>query len=212
MIRGVGQIIRRGYHHGDLANALVDEASTLARQGGPEAVVLREAARRAGVSATAAYRHFTDQRDLLHSVKQRAQDRLVTAMETEIAASAPLADPVAEGYRRLRALGTAYIDFALAEPGLFRTAFCKTRITETLAKDPFSGRAYALLSETLDQLAACGAIPQERRPHLETATWAAVHGIATLLIDGLLSGLSDEERRAVIECTMAVTIAGIAQG
>jgi AcrR family transcriptional regulator len=210
----MSQTTRRGYHHGDLANALVDEAWALARQGGPEAVVLREAARRAGVSATAAYRHFTDQRDLLHAVKDRAQEKLVATMSSELAASAPLPDPVAEGYRQLRALGAAYIDFALTETGLFRTAFCHTGRDgdDAPVADLVEASAYATLSATLDRLVEAGGIPPERRPNLEAAAWAAVHGIAVLIIDGPLARLTDEERRVVIDRALDVAVAGIAHG
>ena len=68
---------RSTYHHGDLANALAAAAAQLAREGGPDAVVLREAARRVGVSATAAYRHFASHNDLFEEVaKFRAARRL----------------------------------------------------------------------------------------------------------------------------------------
>ena len=115
---------RPSYHHGDLANALTVAATQLARDGGPEAVVLREAARQVGVSATAAYRHFSGHGDLLHAVKGQAIDLLVASLDAELARTAPLSDPAAEAARRLRALGYGYLRFALAEPGLFRTAFC----------------------------------------------------------------------------------------
>src|SRR5262249_21113232 len=118
---------RATYHHGDLANALANAATDLARSGGPEAVVLREAARQGGVSATAAYRHFTNHGDLIHEVKERCQTTLAEYMDAELAAAAPLSEePQTAAVQRLRALGIGYIRFALAEPGLFRTAFCRT--------------------------------------------------------------------------------------
>src|ERR671937_2295699 len=96
---------RGSYHHGDLANALTSAATDLAREGGPEAVVLREAARKVGVSATAAYRHFPSHSDLVHSVKGLAAEQLAQRMRTELEASTPLADPAQEALRRLLALG-----------------------------------------------------------------------------------------------------------
>src|SRR3954462_15106324 len=87
-----GRSHRGSYHHGDLANALTTAATQLARDGGPEAVVLREAARKVGVSATAAYRHFAGYDDLIHAVKECAQDDLAEAMRTELAASPSLPD------------------------------------------------------------------------------------------------------------------------
>ena len=147
---------RGSYHHGDLANALTAAATQLARDGGPQAVVLREAARKVGVSATAAYRHFAGYGDLIHAVKECAQDDLAVAMRTELAATAPLADRSAEVMRRLYAIGTGYLRFALAEPGLFRTAFAHTvrsgehATPEHVAAGMTSSPAFLLLSETLD--------------------------------------------------------------
>ena len=68
------------YHHGDLRNALVTQATALARAGGPDAVVLREAARRVGVSPSAAYRHFPNREGLLAAVASRAREALATEM------------------------------------------------------------------------------------------------------------------------------------
>ena len=116
---------RGRYHHGDLANALTVAATQLAREGGPEAVVLREAARSVGVSATAAYRHFAGHGDLIHAVKERAQAALADRMRAELAAGEPETDPARDALRRLFAIGIGYLNFALTEPGLFRTAFCR---------------------------------------------------------------------------------------
>src|SRR5215470_3127377 len=94
---------RGSYHHGDLANALKAAALDLARRGGPEAVVLREAARQVGVSATAAYRHFAGHDALMDASKQVCQTQLVGRMEVELAAGTPDANPAREATRRLRA-------------------------------------------------------------------------------------------------------------
>src|SRR6187431_3001491 len=77
---------RAPYHHGDLRNALVGQATDLARSGGPDAVVLREAARRVGVSPSAAYRHFPSLEALMAAVSSRAREALGTAMLERIAA------------------------------------------------------------------------------------------------------------------------------
>src|SRR5215475_11647148 len=96
---------RDRYHHGDLPNALSAAAFDLARRGGPQAVVLREAARQVGVSATAAYRHFKGHEALIETVKQICQTELVGRMEAELDAGTPDPDPNREAVRRLRALG-----------------------------------------------------------------------------------------------------------
>src|SRR5690242_7320851 len=107
---------RRPYHHGSLRSALIEASVALARDGGPDRVVVREAARAAGVSHAAAYRHFDDRDALLAEVAGHARHELARAMLRRL-------DQVHDPRERLGAVGAAYIDFALAEPGLFRTAF-----------------------------------------------------------------------------------------
>ena len=110
------------YHHGNLRPVLVDTAVELARTTGPDGVVLREVARRAGVSHNAAYRHFSDRAALLSEVSDCAMADLEVAMRTRIDA-VTLTDPTARAVERLRETGRAYVAFALREPGLFAVAF-----------------------------------------------------------------------------------------
>jgi AcrR family transcriptional regulator len=202
--------LRRGtYHHGDLANALTAAATDLARHGGPEAVVLREAARQVGVSATAAYRHFAGHGDLIHEVKERCQAALATQMRAELATVEPSDDPRELAVRRLRALGLGYLAFALAEPGLFRTAFSKADSPREKLMERFDSPAYRLLSEVLDELEQLGMIDPARRPFGETAAWSTAHGLAALLVDGPLAGMPEEDRRPVIEGSLDAIIDGI---
>src|SRR5277367_4266678 len=76
---------RSTYRHGDLRRALLEAGIELARGGGPDAVVLREATRRAGVVPNAAYRHFASRQELLEAVRAAALSALAVAMETELA-------------------------------------------------------------------------------------------------------------------------------
>jgi len=206
---------RPSYHHGDLANALTEAATKLAREGGPDAVVLRAAARQVGVSATAAYRHFAGHSDLMHVVKQHATDLLTTSMSTELAKS-PEPDPRAEALRRLRALGLGYVRFALGEPGLFRTAFCRDAApTPTSAATTPDEPAdlsliapYQMLVESIDALVAVGLMPPDRRQWAETFAWSTVHGLAMLLLDGPLRQCPTAEQEQIIDRVLA----GIALG
>jgi len=202
---------RSSYHHGDLPNALTDAATEMARQGGPDAVVLRAVARATGVSAAAAYRHFTDHGELLHAVRERALATLADAMRASLEAGEPLADPAAEAIRRLRALGTAYIGFALNDPGLFRTAFCRPddRPVPDVHERLKENGPFALVSGVLDELVATGVLDPARRPSAEIAAWAAVHGLATLLLDGPLAALTDAERADAIAKTREFVLVGI---
>src|SRR5919199_1636107 len=103
----------RGYHHGALKTALLDAADALLDEGGAGAVSLREAARRAGVSATAPYRHFADKEALLAALATRGFEQFGAALDE---AARDASDPLA-------AMGLAYVRFALARPGRFRLMF-----------------------------------------------------------------------------------------
>jgi AcrR family transcriptional regulator len=207
---------RGTYHHGDLANALTVAATQLARDGGPEAVVLREAARKVGVSATAAYRHFAGHGDLIHAVKVVGQESLAASMRAELAITEPDPAPAAEALRQLRALGTGYLRFALSEPGLFRTAFCRAdkAFTErALEPDAAAGvagsPAFQMLAATLDTLVAEGLLAAERRPYAEVFAWSATHGLAMLLLDGPLSPLSEDGREQALQRVIDGVVDGL---
>jgi AcrR family transcriptional regulator len=194
---------RPTYHHGDLANALITAAIELARDGGPEAVVLREAARKVGVSATAAYRHFTGYGDLVHSVKERCAVQLGASMNAELAQTPAEPDPQAEALRRLQAFGRGYLRFALAEPGLFRTAFCRPERTGTTPEaehdlDLAMVSPYRMLIDSIDDLVTVGVMPAQRRPWAEVFAWSSVHGLAMLLLDGPLVLCPPEEQEQII--------------
>lgn len=206
---------RAAYHHGDLRNALIDAATELAREGGPEAVVLRAAARRVGVSPTAAYRHFTGQSDLLFAVKVRGQQRLVDSMAGAGREAAAGGDEDVE--RAMMDMGRGYVSFALREPGLFRAAFCNTpELAIQLGDDgvprPASGewqfRSFEMLIETLDRLVATGRMPAHRRPGAEVAAWSMVHGLAVLILDGPFALLPAEQRDAAVDRALQTLLAG----
>ncbi len=128
---------RSSYRHGDLRQALIDAALDMARQGGPDAVVLREATRRAGVSPNAAYRHFADRQDLLEAVSAAAQGLAADAMEEALEAVPGTGDPIVDARLRVGAVGRGYLAFARHEPGLFRTALsCTAGLTAVAATAP----------------------------------------------------------------------------
>jgi AcrR family transcriptional regulator len=180
------------YHHGDLRHALVDAGLDMARAGGPEAVVLREATRRAGVTANAAYRHFADREALLHEVCTRAQSAVARSIEAELAQVREQA-PAERARARFRAVGVGYIRFARAEPGLFRTAFffpVDLRRSQSEEGAGESGRnPFQLLSDALDDMRAAGLLDETARRGAEFVAWSAVHGLAILAISGPLRAM-----------------------
>ncbi|MGQ2978743.1 MAG: TetR/AcrR family transcriptional regulator, partial [Polaromonas sp.] len=168
---------RSTYRHGDLRRVLLEAGIELARSGGPDAVVLREATRRAGVAPNAAYRHFAGRDALLQAVRAAALSAVATAMEAELA-SLPTDLPPADFARAsVRAVGTGYLRFALAEPGLFRTAFARSDVLiQATPEAPTAGpgglNPFELLGAALDKLVAAGVMPPERRPGAEYLAWS----------------------------------------
>ncbi|MFC4496056.1 TetR/AcrR family transcriptional regulator [Streptomyces ovatisporus] len=216
---GAGKRARGGrtaYHHGDLRNALIDAATGLARDGGPEAVVLRAAARRVGVSPTAAYRHFAGQGDLLHAVKELGQRRLTESMEAAAALPPPRDSGPRAAEERIRAIGHGYLAFARKEPGLYRVAFCRDPLSvssldgaiEPGEEDTWGFRSFDILVQALDALVESGRMAPRRRTGAELTAWATVHGLAMLFLDGPLSQLTGDETDAVAERAFDVLIAG----
>jgi AcrR family transcriptional regulator len=193
---------KAGYHHGNLRAELIDAGVELARAGGPDAVVVREASRRVGVSHNAAYRHFPDRDTLLRAVAERAMSELARLMERLIAEVDPGDASVAAANRRLRATGKAYVRFALSEPGLFRTAFAVSPRHEHFGPGEGAGETglnpYELLNRQLDELVQAGGLPPERRPYADTTAWSAVHGLSMLMLEGPLRALPDSEREAAV--------------
>lgn len=188
---------RATYRHGDLRRALLDAGIELARSGGPEAVVLREATRRAGVAPNAAYRHFANRQDLLLAVRMAAVAEVAKAMEAELARVSADGPPLARAHASVRAIGAGYLRFARAEPGLFRMAFGShffvQRAVDFTTSEFRAHNPFAHLSLALDALVAAGGLPPERRPGAEYLAWSTVHGLALLVLDGPLSELSDTD-------------------
>lgn len=187
--------VRARYRHGELRKALIDAGLSMAASGGPKAVVLREATRRAGVSPNAAYRHFADRQALLEAVSAAAQATIADRIQRELDRTGPTDDAATAARHRLRAIGLGYIGFAREQPGLFRVAFgVPDDITNAAApaKAGSGGRTpFQLLADALDELVAAGVLPAERRPEAEILAWSAVHGLGMLVIDGPLRGLDD---------------------
>jgi AcrR family transcriptional regulator len=207
--RGVDNVnmVKTGYHHGNLREALVQAGFELAREGGPAAVQLRAVTREAGVSHNAAYRHFANQEDLLAAVAERCMDQLGSLMIERMDAISARG-PVRRAEARLNAIGRAYIEFARTEPGWFRTAFTSAEAHETELPEPKPSEMDAgtnpffILSARLDELVAVGALTPQRRAGAEFAAWAGVHGLSSLLLDGPLRLLPDDQVGPAIDIVL----------
>ncbi|MFN8033411.1 MAG: WHG domain-containing protein [Mycobacterium sp.] len=197
------------YHHGHLRQALLEHGVELARKGGPDAVVLRDVQRMAGVSNSAAYRHYADRQALLAAVQNYGMRHLGDAM-LEALAMVPNHGPrKARALGRFRATGRAYIEFALAEPGLFRTAFAPGGphpADETVEPER---HPFQILSRCVDDLVATGVLTANRRDGVDEAAWAAVHGLATLFLDGPLLAADTERKEQLTERLLDLIAEGI---
>jgi len=173
---------KRAYHHGDLRRALLDQALALAVERGPAALTLREAARRAGVTEAAPYRHFRSKEALVAALAEEGFGALLQRVRRALA-RAPVR-PAA----RLSAMGVAYLRFALERPAHFRVMFGR----DVARSHGFRGvgdLAQACFAELMGEIAraqrsgdVAGRDP--RPPAL--ALWSALHGLASLQADGLL--------------------------
>jgi AcrR family transcriptional regulator len=163
----------RPFHHGNLPNALRAAARAILDEAGQDAVGLREAARRIGVSATAVYRHFSNKEELLASVAAEGFRELAAAMEA-----------VETGSDRLRGVSLAYVEFALQKRGLFRLMFGPILVER--AKYPELNAAAGAVFDVLQRIA----VSAEEQPREDNsagmAAWGLVHGLSSLLIDGLV--------------------------
>lgn len=179
---------RATYRHGNLKQALLEASLDLAREHGPEGVVLREATRRTGVAFNAAYRHYDGQPDLLDAVRAASLAQVARTMESELAALGPAQATADYARNSLRAVGKGYLRFAREEPGLFRTAFVMPageHLSHPAAGD--SGlNPFELLGMALDNMQAAGILPADQREGSEYLAWSAVHGLALLMLDGPL--------------------------
>lgn len=207
---------RDTYRHGDLRRALLDAAIAMAREGGPSAVVLREATRRAGVVPNAAYRHYAGQQDLLQAVRAAALAALARRMEKELSRIPP-GGAAATARASLRAVGSGYLAFAQEEPGLFRTAFrvAAERGGAARAATPDKAGAsglnpYGLLGLALDRMVAADILAADRRKDAEYLAWSAVHGLADLVIDGPLARLSAARRATLARRLLEMVESGLA--
>jgi AcrR family transcriptional regulator len=193
---------RSGFHHGDLAGALVAAASALiAARGGPD-FSLREVAESVGVSHTAAYRHFAAKADLLAEIAERGFARLHRAVDTAIVRSGGTIDAVAS----LEKTGLAYLDFAERHPGAYRVMFLAELCDATRHPDlaAAANRALASLVAIVAAGQEDGTLRRDRPAGVvAAAVWAAVHGHASLLLDGQIrdgagAGPPEADRRFLV--------------
>jgi AcrR family transcriptional regulator len=170
------------YHHGDLPRALLSAALTIVESRGSEALTVRAAARLARVSQTAPYRHFANKEAILAAVAEEGFRSLIAAMAHEAA----LADsPV----QRLRAVGLAYVTFATDHSAHFRVMFGREMADRSASSSlrQISTDTFNVVVDVISDCQRAGLVrSEEPAADLALTAWSTVHGLSTLLVNGVL--------------------------
>ena len=203
---GPGSSDSRGYHHGNLKEALVRAALELIAKKGPAGFTFAEAARFAGVSPAAPYRHFRDRDELLVDVARRGFDLFEAALVASWDGGKPNA------FAAFERLGKAYLRFAREEPAYYSAMFETGLSLESSPELRAAGeRTFAVLRAATEQLVT--AMPAQNRPPvlmMALHVWAIAHGIASLF------GRGDGAQRAapiapeeLLEAAMLIYLRGL---
>ena len=189
------------YHHGDLRAALLAEATAMIAGGGAASVTMRAIGRRLGVSRAAPYRHFANKTALLVAVAAAGFDRLKDRLQTTDA-GAPRSS-----VERLRRMGEEYVRFALENPAHYRLMYGKEALTRQ-DQPELREAAIALFEQLVGVIKAhqrSGGIKRQDPRTQAYVAWSAVHGLASLWIEGHIlatddiDGLIRQTTRTVLE-------------
>lgn len=167
---------KKAYHHGDLRNAIIAEATARARTDGQKAIVLREIAPQLGVSATAAYRHFANRQQLVEEVS--AQGFLTMADQVSAARfTGVVSDPVLAAYVALRNASIAIVEFTSAEPDWAQM------MIETIGTSETAGEAarqvQTVLQAIVDEGIESGAFKRGTKVRGSRVYWAGIDGLCS---------------------------------
>jgi AcrR family transcriptional regulator len=200
---------RRGYHHGNLREALIQAALELISNKGPAGFTFAEAARYAGVSPAAPYRHYRDRDALMADVARRGFEQFAAALTKAWDEGRPTPSAAFER------LGRAYLDFARREPAYFSAMFESGLDLKSFpAVQEAADSAFAVLRGACEVLVST--LPPARRPPalmMALHAWSLAHGIASLF------GRGDAARRPIpmtpeelLEAAMLVYMQGLGFG
>jgi AcrR family transcriptional regulator len=193
--RNHGQIMNssknpKPYHHGDLRRSLLEEAALLMEEEGLESLTLRKVAQRVGVSHTAPYRHFQDKAEILCAVATIGFQDLAAAMTQAL----PTAGACPKS--QLLELGVAYVRYSVTHPSYFRAMF-REHPSPSEELQQSGQQAFQQLLGAVERGISAKAFRQDDAQSMALTAWTQVHGIATLLLDGLLRDESSVEQAFV---------------
>ena len=175
------------YHHGDLRAALLAEAAAMIAEGGAASVTMRAIGQRIGVSRAAAYRHFADKTALLVAVAANGFTRLGARLQATQARASR------SSVERLRSLGEEYVRFALENPAHYRLMYGKEALTREEVPE-LREAAEGLFEQFVAVIRAHqrGGTIKRQNPRAQAyVAWSAVHGLASLVIEGQIRGTDD---------------------
>jgi AcrR family transcriptional regulator len=199
---------QKPYHHGDLRRVLIDAALQLVGEGGPDGLSVREAARRAGVSPGAPFRHFENRDALMNAAAEEAQRRLHAGIEAALA-EAPADDPL----ERFRRIGLAYLRWAMRNPTHFEIISSRRFFDHDKSADVsrHNNELIGLTGRTLAEAFAKGQLRSADLRQVQIAGRALVYGFARMNIDGHFSrwGVDEAEAERTAEAILDLFIAGI---
>ncbi|MEM7242787.1 MAG: TetR/AcrR family transcriptional regulator [Pseudomonadota bacterium] len=195
---------RKGYHHGNLRAALVDATLTLIEEKGPTGFTMSEAAKTAGVSAAAPYRHFEGREDLIAEVARQGFEIFADLMEFAYAkGNTPLAS--------FESVGRAYLAFARKNPGHYIAMFeSGVSINANADLAAAANRALDVLSKSAESLSAH--LPPDLRPPplmISQHIWAMSHGIVELFARGEPGARSPFSPEELLEAGTGIYLRGL---
>ncbi len=198
-------MVKQGYHHGNLREALVRACLQLIEDKGPTGFTLSEAAREAGVTPAAVYRHFEGREDLIAEAARQGFEVFAQMMESAFADGQP------SSLKAFEATGRAYLAFARQFPGhyiaMFESGISMQRTPELAA---ISGRALGVLERAA--VALSRHIPAERRPPPQMFAahiWALSHGVVELFGRGTPGAKSPFPPEQLLESGIGVYLRGL---
>jgi AcrR family transcriptional regulator len=189
----------RSYHHGNLAESLLNAVDELATKFGLEAVTLRACAKIVGVSPSSAFRHYSDKRALLTAFASRALHQLSDSLQ--IAKKRAQESSVDE----YLAVGLAYVQFAIEKPAFFRAMWREETIY-------IGDESYVVAANRLRRYMQAGFAGTllDDDPHSlsvpEVLAWSSVHGLATLFTEGALGNAKTREQKLDLAQAMIESI------
>ncbi|WP_050525588.1 TetR/AcrR family transcriptional regulator [Pseudorhodobacter aquimaris] len=196
---------KRGYHHGNLRQALVEAALALITEKGPQGFTLSEAAKRAGVTPAAVYRHFAGRDDLIAEAARQGYEIFAALMEFAYDNGRPSALAAFE------ATGRAYLAFARKYPGHYQAMF---ESGLTLNAHPelatVAAKAWAVQEAAARQLSH--QLPKEKRPPVSMVSahiWALSHGVVELFARGAPGAQSPYPPEDMLEAGIGIYLRGL---